>query len=189
MVWAHSFPRSLGSSRATQVFFIPGLPCWFPRTSEIPQDLASSGKSDQGCRAPGLILPFSELTLMVSTSQPILSLTLHLDLHSLCPTQLKCTRLPSWETPHSTHQDQSLVASPSPKIFLAHFLPGVCKICFSFLLKLGMAMWLILSSGLQLNMCVISGQQICQLRCSRTFFSYCHNWRCSRWQNFHQPEL
>lgn len=86
-------------------------------------------------RISGPILLFSELPLMTDTSQPILSLPLYLDLHSLSPTHWRCTpqvqlcHLPSQETPHSTHPDKALVwrhAPPKKYVYHTSFqaLPG-----------------------------------------------------------------
>lgn len=91
----------------------PGLLWW----NQSLRDRASSGKSGQSWSTLGLILPFCEPFLMLSTSQPILSLPLQQNPH-LFPlyTQshiaysegFSCAHLPSWETLHSTQPDQAL---------------------------------------------------------------------------------
>lgn len=58
---------SLGQGhQSTQVYLIPGCPCWPSRLTKIPGDWASSGKSSCGRNNLGLILPFSEPPLLLS---------------------------------------------------------------------------------------------------------------------------
>lgn len=85
------------------------------RTLKIPRVHVSSGQSGGNCSSLDLICSFSEPPLMLSASQPVLSLPFHQDPH-LTPHTTKDTRptlqapallcLPFGETPHSTHPNQ-----------------------------------------------------------------------------------
>lgn len=151
----------------------PGQPQASPASPEIPRKRTFSEESGLSCSSSGLMPPFSEprpspCSVHPTPSSPYRSVRTCtiFPIHPVTPRMLWAPTVPFDFLRKSTLHPVGSGPGHSPwaphllprKPFLTHFLPGIC---FSFPLKFGMAVQLILDNGLWLDMiCAISGHTI-----------------------------